>query len=77
MAELVSLDEISTAAGRLSGVAVRTPLIPVAVAAVPFRDAAELGIASGTAAPVVAVLSGGNIDPTLLEDILKAESYTG
>jgi threo-3-hydroxy-L-aspartate ammonia-lyase len=49
----------------------------VAVAAALYRDAAELGIASGTAAPVVAVLSGGNIDPTLLEDILKTESYTG
>ena len=27
--------------------------------------------------PVVAVLSGGNIDPTLLAEILRTESYTG
>ena len=27
--------------------------------------------------PVVAVLSGGNIDPTLLTEILQTESYTG
>jgi threonine dehydratase len=28
-------------------------------------------------APVVAVLSGGNIDPTLLTEILGGPSYTG
>jgi threonine dehydratase len=59
----------------------------VAVAAALFRDPAELGLipgglipggatpgglnSAGTAAPVVAVLSGGNIDPTLLADILR------
>jgi threonine dehydratase len=50
----------------------------VAVAAALFRDPAELGlIPDGTAAPVVAVLSGGNIDPTLLTEILSGASYTG
>ena len=54
----------------------------VAVAAALGRDAAELGITAGagtpgTGAPIVAVLSGGNIDPTLLADILRVESYTG
>ncbi len=44
----------------------------VAVAAALFRDPAELGQVPGeTVAPVVAVLSGGNIDPTLLADILR------
>ena len=50
----------------------------VAVAAALFRGPAELGlIPDGTAAPVVAVLSGGNIDPTLLTEILSGASYTG
>jgi threo-3-hydroxy-L-aspartate ammonia-lyase len=50
----------------------------VAVAAALFRDPAELGlIPDGTAAPLVAVLSGGNIDPTLLTEILGGASYTG
>ena len=49
----------------------------VAVAAALGRDAAELGIAAGTGKPIVAVLSGGNIDPTLLTAILQSESYTG
>jgi len=55
----------------------------VAVAACLFRSAAELGLdgngpSDGTA-PVVAVLSGGNIDPALLAGVLAAEqeSYTG
>ena len=50
----------------------------VAVAAALFRDPAELGLISpGSGAPVVAVLSGGNIDPTLLTEILGGASYTG
>ena len=53
----------------------------VAVAACLFRSPAELGLANGAdsdAAPVVAVLSGGNIDPALLARVLAAEpeSYT-
>jgi threonine dehydratase len=50
----------------------------VAVAAALFRNPAELGLISpGSGAPVVAVLSGGNIDPTLLTEILSGASYTG
>jgi threonine dehydratase len=49
----------------------------VAVAAALFRDPAELGLIPGdTAAPVVAVVSGGNIDPTLLTELLGSWSYT-
>jgi threonine dehydratase len=48
-----------------------------AVAAALYRDAGELGIASAADEPVVALLSGGNIDPALLTEILRAESYTG
>lgn len=48
-----------------------------AVAAALYRDAGELGIPSAADAPVVAVLSGGNIDPGLLTEILQTESYTG
>jgi threonine dehydratase len=51
-----------------------------AVAACLFRPAAELGLPpSADGGPVVAVLSGGNIDPSLLADVLAArtESYTG
>jgi threonine dehydratase len=47
-----------------------------AVAAALNRDASELGIASAAGEPVVAVLSGGNIDPALLTEILQTESYT-
>ena len=48
----------------------------VAVAAALFRDPAELGLTpGGTAAPLVAVVSGGNIDPTLLAEILGGPSY--
>ncbi|HEY0936718.1 MAG TPA: threonine/serine dehydratase [Trebonia sp.] len=42
----------------------------VAVAAALFRDPAELGLTSGQQAPVVAVVSGGNIDPALLANVL-------
>jgi threonine dehydratase len=48
-----------------------------AVAAALYRDASELGITSAAGEPVVALLSGGNIDPALLTEILQAESYTG
>ena len=48
-----------------------------AVAACLFRNAGELGLAEDDDAPVVAVLSGGNIDPALLAEALtpKTESY--
>jgi threo-3-hydroxy-L-aspartate ammonia-lyase len=70
----VSEGEILAAVRRLAraGRLVAEPGGAVAVAAALFRDPAELGlISAGTAAPVVAVLSGGNIDPTLLADILR------
>jgi threonine dehydratase len=76
----VSEDEILAAVRRLAleGRLVAEPGGAVAVAAALFRAPGELGLATdgtataGTAAPVVAVLSGGNIDPTLLADILRA-----
>jgi threonine dehydratase len=69
----VSEDEMRDA---IRGLARRTRLIAepggaAAVAAALYRDAAELGIKAGAQAPVVAVLSGGNIDPNLLTDILS------
>ena len=70
----VSEEEILAGLRRLAreGRLVAEPGGAVAVAAALFRDPAELGLISGgTAAPVVAVLSGGNIDPTLLADILR------
>jgi len=70
----VSEDEIREAVRRLArqGRLVAEPGGAVAVAAALFRDPAELGLIPGaTAAPMVAVLSGGNIDPTLLADILR------
>jgi threonine dehydratase len=70
----VSEEEILATVGRLAreGRLVAEPGGAVAVAAALFRDPAELGLISGgTTAPVVAVLSGGNIDPTLLADILR------
>ncbi len=75
----VSEDEMLGAIRRLAR---QTRLIAepggaAAVAAAIYRDPAELGISSATDGPVVAILSGGNIDPTLLTDILKTESYTG
>ena len=78
----VTEDEILRA---IAALAVRARLVAepggaVAVAACLFRTAAELGPAGGdTAAPVVAVLSGGNVDPALLARVLAAaeESYTG
>ena len=75
----VSEDEIFDAIRRLAWQArlIAEPGGAAAVAAALYRDAAELGITSSTENPVVAVLSGGNIDPTLLAAILRTESYTG
>ena len=75
----VSEDEMLDTIRRLARQArlIAEPGGAVAVAAALGRDAAELGIASGTDKPIVAVLSGGNIDPTLLTAILQSESYTG
>jgi len=75
----VSEDEILDAIRRLARQArlIAEPGGAAAVAAALCRDAAELGITSGRSAPIVAVLSGGNIDPTLLAAILQTESYTG
>jgi threonine dehydratase len=76
----VSEDELLEAVRRLAhrGRLVAEPGGAVAVAAALFRDPAELGFFRGPASgPVVAVLSGGNIDPTLLAEILGSKSYTG
>ncbi len=76
----VSERELLEAVRRLAreGRLVAEPGGAVAVAAALFRDPAELGLIPGaTAAPVVAVLSGGNIDPTLLAELLGGSSYTG
>jgi threonine dehydratase len=75
----VSEDEMLDAIGRLARQArlIAEPGGAVAVAAALHRDATDLGITSAAEAPVVAVLSGGNIDPTLLTEILQTESYTG
>ena len=75
----VSEDEMLDAIRRLARQArlIAEPGGAAAVAAALYRDAGELGITSARGAPVVAVLSGGNIDPALLADILRTESYTG
>jgi threonine dehydratase len=79
----VSEDEILDAIRELARRArlIAEPGGAAAVAAALYRGAAELGISSatrtpstgaaGTGAPVVAVLSGGNIEPALLADILR------
>ncbi len=72
-------EEEMFAAVRLLAVRARLVAEPggaVAVAASLFRSARELGAGDG---PLVAVLSGGNIDPALLSRILASdtESYTG
>ena len=70
----VSEAEMLAAVRRLArqGRLVAEPGGAVAVAAALFRDPAELGlVAGGATAPLVAVLSGGNIDPTQLADILR------
>ena len=72
----VSEDEMLDAIRRLAYQArlIAEPGGAVAVAAALNRDARELGVTTG---PVVAVLSGGNVDPALLADVLRARSYTG
>ena len=77
----VSEEEMLTAIRRLALGArlVAEPGGAAAVAACLFRDAAALGLTEGDDdAPVVAVLSGGNIDPSLLAEVLAPEnqSYT-
>jgi threonine dehydratase len=75
----VSEDEMLDAIRRLARQArlIAEPGGAVAVAAALYRDPIELGITSAAEQPVVAVLSGGNIDPALLTEILQTESYTG
>ena len=75
----VSEDEMLAAIRQLARQArlIAEPGGAVAVAAALYRDPSELGITSAAEQPVVAVLSGGNIDPTLLTEILQTESYTG
>jgi threonine dehydratase len=75
----VSEDEMLAAIRQLARQArlIAEPGGAVAVAAALYRDPVELGITSAAEQPVVAVLSGGNIDPTLLTEILQTESYTG
>ena len=75
----VSEDEMLDAIRRLARQArlIAEPGGAAAIAAALCRDGEELGITAGTGGPVVAVLSGGNIDPTLLAAILQTESYTG
>jgi threonine dehydratase len=69
----VSEDEILDAVRVLARQArlIAEPGGAVAVAAALGRSSAELGIGAGPSGPIVAVLSGGNIDPTLLADILR------
>jgi threonine dehydratase len=75
----VSEDEMLDAIRQLAWRArlIAEPGGAAAVAAALNRGAGELGITSASERPIVAVLSGGNIDPTLLADILRVESYTG
>ena len=75
----VTEDEMLDAIRRLARQArlVAEPGGAAAVAAALYRDAAELGVTAAADQPVVAVLSGGNVDPTLLTEILQPESYTG
>ena len=76
----VSEDEMLTAIRRLALNArlVAEPGGAAAVAACLFREAGELGLPENDDAPIVAVLSGGNIDPKLLAEVLipKNQSYT-
>jgi threonine dehydratase len=74
----VSEEEMLTAIRRLALGArlIAEPGGAAAVAACLFRDPAALGLTGED--PVVAVLSGGNIDPSLLAEVLAPEnqSYT-
>jgi threonine dehydratase len=76
----VTEDEILLTVRRLALEArlIAEPGGAVAVAASLFRTADELGVAKDGPRPLVAVLSGGNIDPGLLARVLGAtdESYT-
>ena len=69
----VSEDEMLDAIRELARRArlVAEPGGAAAVAAALYRDASELGVTPASDQPVVAVLSGGNVDPTLLADILR------
>ena len=74
----VSEDEIRDAVRWLAWRArlVAEPGGAVAVAAALYRDRAGLGLppadgVAGSPGPIVAVLSGGNVDPALLADILS------
>ena len=75
----VTEDELLDAIGWLARQArlIAEPGGAAAVAAALYRDAGELGITSATDEPVVALLSGGNIEPALLIEILQTRSYTG
>jgi len=75
----VTEDEMLDAIRRLARQArlVAEPGGAAAVAAALYRDAAELGVTAAADQPVVAVLSGGNVDPTLLTEILQPQSYAG
>ncbi len=72
----VSEDELAGAVQQLAWNArlVAEPGGAAAVAAALYRDKAALGLTTG--GPLVAVLSGGNIDPALLADILSRPSAT-
>ncbi len=74
----VTEDELLAAISRLARQArlIAEPGGAAAVAAALYRDASDLGLAPASDEPVVAVLSGGNIDPVLLAEILQTESYT-
>ena len=69
VSEAEMLDAIRELARRARLVA--EPGGAAAVAAALYRDASELGVTPASDQPVVAVLSGGNVDPTLLADILR------
>ena len=69
----VSEEEITDAVRRLAREArlIAEPGGATAVAAALSRGRAELGLPAGHGGQVIAVVSGGNIDPALLADILR------